>query len=163
MNKIIRASGLPALLVLSGVAISSSAAALTCRPGERQRCEFDPETRRVICECVPISPPPPTRSLRWGAIAYSDSTGAVGWGWGYESRDSAESAALMQCATRANDCHVAVQVSGGCAALAKGIVDGIHGAGWSRGISAREAERDALTECSKRTKNCTVINSGCEI
>ncbi len=97
----------------------------------------------------------------WGAIVYSNSTGIVGWAWAFESQEIAEAVALRKCKDAgANDCYVAINVSGGgCAALARGDN---RGAGWSRGGTVAEAERNALFYCSQRTTNCTIINQGCQ-
>lgn len=111
--------------------------------------------------CLGLGREAAANSPLWGAITYSESTGIVGWAWAYASQEIAEAVALRKCKDAgANDCYVAINVSGGrCAALARGDN---RGAGWSRGNSVAEAERNALVYCSQRTTNCQVINQGCQ-
>jgi Domain of unknown function (DUF4189) len=53
----------------------------------------------------------------WGAIAFSPSTGSIGYSYDYPTLASAGSAARRYC--RVRDCQVLVSVDHGCAALAQ--------------------------------------------
>ena len=53
----------------------------------------------------------------FGAIAYSRSTGAVGWSYSFGLERAAKAAALANCARLAQDCEVIVSFHDTCAAL----------------------------------------------
>lgn len=93
----------------------------------------------------------------YGAIAYSRTTGAIGWGFDYPSREAAESGAVANCRQHAGDCAVATWFRDACGAIAVG--DNGYGAEW--GEEAKGAEDAALTRCRGRALNCTVRRSVC--
>lgn len=95
-----------------------------------------------------------TASADYGAIYFSQDTGAYGYSWNHRSQDAAEDAAYDACAEQARDCTMATWFSKACGALA--IADGNGwGAGW--GNSVRQAERKAIRTCREYD------NSGCRI
>ena len=95
---------------------------------------------------------------RYGAIAYSPSTGAYGWSYDHVSRAAAEGAALAQCNQRAGDCQVPLWFQNACGALAIGDGGG-WGTGW--GTSRGLAEGYALQTCRQYTGNCSVRRWAC--
>jgi hypothetical protein len=78
----------------------------------------------------------------FAAIAYSPSTGHVGYAYNASSQRAAERAALEQC--NRSDAEVVVVVKNGYAALAVGE-DGSYGYAW--GSSRAIAESIALQKC----------------
>ncbi|MBK9266879.1 MAG: DUF4189 domain-containing protein [Polyangiaceae bacterium] len=122
-----------------------------------------------ICAVSALSVPTLAQAGEYGAIAYSEGTGAYGWATDYDTRDIAESVALRRCGEHAQDCYVAIWVHNGCAALARGSrVGNVVHAGWawatgqgSESANRGVAERQALTFCSQRTTNCTVTATVC--
>jgi hypothetical protein len=95
------------------------------------------------------------REMRlWGAIAYSESTGAFGYANG--GAQSSQFAALKNCKTL--DAKVLVTKCDCWLALAVGD-DKIYGYGFAG--NRADAERNALDECGKRTKNGKLKVSFC--
>jgi hypothetical protein len=94
----------------------------------------------------------------YGAIAFSRTTGAIGWGFDYPSREAAEQGAVANCVQHAGDCAVATWFRDACGAIAVG--DG-HGFGAEWGEEAQSAEAAALRTCRSYTGNCTVRRSVC--
>jgi hypothetical protein len=78
----------------------------------------------------------------YGAIAYSQSTGLIGWSWRATSSDEAKRAALSHCQARdaavvgfGQNCHI-------CLATGPG-----HGYGWAAHADATTAMNNALALC----------------
>lgn len=122
----------------------------SCTAGFNER---DCATTRSICQhrCI-------MRSVsRFGAIAYSPSTGGFGFSFKYASQRDAEARAIRECLRQANkdDCKVEIWFRDACAALAEGET-GIRAAASASGQEI--ANREAL-------ENCTSGNKGerCEI
>jgi hypothetical protein len=122
-----------------------------------------------ICTVSVLAVPALAEAGEFGAIAYSEKTGAYGWASSYDTRDIAESVALRRCGEHAQDCYVAIWVQNGCAALARGARTGdvVH-AGWawagargSESANRGAAEPSALTFCSQRTTNCVIEVIAC--
>lgn len=88
----------------------------------------------------------------WAAIAYSFKTGRYGYSFNYATEEEARRQAIKHCA--AEDAEVLAVVGNGCAALAVGDNNG-----WGVGLmrTREEAEKRALKECEKRTKNCKLV------
>jgi hypothetical protein len=95
---------------------------------------------------------PARRSDRYGAIAYSTSTGACGYSYGHYSQADAERDALARC--DAPDRAVIGWMRNAYGALAVGDAPGQYGWGW--GVTRTAAEQSALAECRKRTTNCYI-------
>ncbi|RMF40009.1 MAG: DUF4189 domain-containing protein [Alphaproteobacteria bacterium] len=93
-------------------------------------------------------------SADYGAIYFSQDTGAYGYSWNYRTQEAAEDAAYNECRKQARDCAMATWFKNACGALA--IADG-NGWGASWGNTIRAAERKALKTC--RDYN----NTGCRI
>jgi hypothetical protein len=97
-----------------------------------------------------------SRAMRsWGAIAYSQSSGA----WGYATGGGRT---LGQIAIRnSNDANAqVVAVKYDCwMALALGDDQSAYGFGYAG--NRIDAEKNALAECSKRTKNAKIVTSFC--
>lgn len=102
--------------------------------------ERDCATTRSICQMRCLT-------TNFGAIAYSDSTGAYGWAYNYDSRQGAERAAIGFCRDtedEAQDCRVLAWFNGACGALAIDP-DGPYGADWGR--TRQDAATKALVVC----------------
>jgi len=92
----------------------------------------------------------------FGAIAYSRSTGAVGWSYSFGLERAANAPALGNCARR--DCEVIVTFHDTCAAIAVG--GGV--VAWAWAGSQSRAEDDAKAECVKLGgKSCRVEAWAC--
>jgi len=89
----------------------------------------------------------------FGAIAFSQTTGAHGYSYDYNSQREAEIQAMAECRKYGRGCEVATWVRNGCAALAVGDGEG-WGGDW--GNDRREAEHKALNRCDKNTGNCQI-------
>lgn len=95
------------------------------------------------------------REIRfWGAIAYSESTGDFGYATG--GGRSSQFAALKNC--KASDAKVLLTKYDCWMALAVGD-DRIFGHGFSG--NRADAEKNALDECARRTKNGKIVVSFC--
>jgi hypothetical protein len=88
---------------------------------------------------------------RYGAIAFSESSGADGWSSEHPTRRSAEQRALNQCALQADDCQVVVWFRNACGALAVGTGN-TWGANW--GNSRHAALTAAMRTCSDSADDC---------
>ena len=89
---------------------------------------------------------------KFAAIAFSQATGAYGYGYAFDSRDGAEKEALAQCS--GDDAAVVVWVRNGWCALAVGD-DNAYGYGWADDLGS--ARKIALAECRKRTTNSRIV------
>jgi serine/threonine-protein kinase len=94
----------------------------------------------------------------WGAIAYSQSTGAAGWSYDAVNEVDAEIRALNNCGKYASDCETAVTFRNGCGALAVGS-NGGWGADW--GADRYAAQSDALDRCEDHDSGCRVTRWQC--
>ncbi|MCB8836057.1 DUF4189 domain-containing protein [Aurantimonas sp. VKM B-3413] len=94
----------------------------------------------------------------YGAIAYSQSSGAFGFSHDYPSRRAAERRALSECSARSRGCRTAIWFTKACGAVAVG-----HRGGWGSawGSSPRVASRKALGQCARHTSNCSVLVTHC--
>jgi len=93
---------------------------------------------------------PATARDYYGAIAYSNSTGALGWSYDYGSRGEAEDAALSECH---GGCTAVLWFRNACGAIATAS-DHSFGTGWA--TTRGEAERIALNGCRKYADDCSV-------
>ncbi|MDV4161027.1 DUF4189 domain-containing protein [Rhizobium leguminosarum] len=100
----------------------------------------------------------PALADSYGAIAYSPSTGALGWSYAHANRGDAEIVARRNCDSSANDCRIAIWFRNACGAVAVGHRGG-WGSGW--GYDNREAQRQAIRSCRKQTGSCRVIRWQC--
>jgi hypothetical protein len=90
-----------------------------------------------------------------GAIAFSDSTGE--WGYATGGGRSAPYNALKNC--KVADAKIIAQEVDCWMALALGDDKGVYG--WGHAGNRADAERFALDDCNKRTKNAKVVVSFC--
>jgi len=93
----------------------------------------------------------------YGAIAYSNSTGAHGWAKDHPSRAAAEKAALSGCSKHADDCAPVLWFKNACGALALGP----KASGWGWGESQQLADSAAINACARHSKACTVKQRVC--
>ncbi|HEY6259812.1 MAG TPA: DUF4189 domain-containing protein [Xanthobacteraceae bacterium] len=98
-----------------------------------------------------------TRAMadNYGAIAFSQSTGAHGYSNDYRTRAAAERRALEECG---RDCEVVLWFVNACGALATGDDNG-YGTGWAGG--RRAAEAIALSACHSNATNCGILRWVC--
>ena len=64
-------------------------------------------------------PPPPPRSISWGAIAFSAVDGQAGWSQAKDDKASAEKEALSACSQRGKACVVMTAFNKQCGGLAR--------------------------------------------
>lgn len=93
---------------------------------------------------------------RFGAIAYSTSTGKSGSSWNFRLLGEAYNRALEECAR--DDCEIATWFKNACGALAVGD-NGCWEAHW--GANRSDAEAKALNSCNQRCERCRIISSPC--
>ena len=98
---------------------------------------------------------PPHRPDRYGSIAYSRSTGAIGYSYGHYSQADAERSARQNC--DATDAEIVGWVKNAYAALAVG--DDVSQYGWSWSTCRETAQQEALTYCQERTTNCRIATT----
>ncbi|MEB3337148.1 MAG: DUF4189 domain-containing protein [Leptolyngbyaceae bacterium] len=91
----------------------------------------------------------------YGAITYSEDSGAHGYSYDYATRRAAETRALSECESNAGtgDCEVLVWFKNGCGALAT-APDGAYGSGWAGNRTG--AEDQAISSCSQYARGCRV-------
>jgi serine/threonine-protein kinase len=98
---------------------------------------------------------------RFGAIAFSETTGDRGYAWDYSTRFQAENNAIAQCrrVSGARDCRILLWFRNACGSLASGA-NGAVGTGW--GNPPQRAEVAALNSCrSFGGINCRVERTIC--
>jgi hypothetical protein len=86
----------------------------------------------------------------YGAIAFSQGSGNVGYSNDYSSRRGPEERARSECG---RGCKVVLWFMNACGVLAVGNGNG-YGTAWA--TSRGEAEAIALTNCSANTRSCSV-------
>ncbi len=91
----------------------------------------------------------------YGAIAFSQDSGNVGYAYDYGTRAAAEERAVEECGS---GCQVVVWFRNACGALATGDDNG-YGSGWA--TSRQAAEEIALSGCNDNVKNCSVVRWVC--
>jgi hypothetical protein len=96
---------------------------------------------------------------RFGAIYFSQSTGAHGYSYDYNSQYQAEQGALNECLSAGGtDCQRATWFRNACGALAVGDGNG-WGARW--GNNRNGAEQNALQSCNRNAGNCRILRWVC--
>lgn len=88
---------------------------------------------------------------KFGAIAISPSSKAMGWSYNYNSKWKANQVALQKCYQHASDCKIATWFRNACGAVAVGA-NGGWGAAWGRNIS--QAKWKAKKTCHKYDSYC---------
>lgn len=107
-------------------------------------------------EAVPYPNEPAYQNQgHFGAIAFSQHSGAVGYSYDYSSGAAAEQRALNSCGS---DCRVVVWFKNACGALAVGAGHG-YGATWADTQS--DAESLAMNTCRANTTDCGVTRWVC--
>ncbi len=90
---------------------------------------------------------------KFGAIAISPSSKAMGWSFNYNSKWKANQVALNKCRKYASDCKIGVWFRNACGAVAVGA-NGGWGAHW--GNSVKSAKWKAKKTCRKYDSYCKV-------
>lgn len=93
----------------------------------------------------------------FGAIAYSNTTGAYGYSYDHRSRGSAEVRAMSECRARGRGCKVAIWFKNACGSVAAGS----NGWGSAWASTRRDAERAAIRNCSRYTGGCRTVAWTC--
>lgn len=104
---------------------------------------------RMSCVAPARSMVQPVRSEAghvYGAIAYSTRNGAFGFSTQYGDSDSANQAALDQCAKRGSGCRVIISFSNLCASVVADDDDGVF---WGTAGTRLEAQRQAMLYCRR--------------
>ena len=96
-------------------------------------------------ESGPASPPPPPKTISWGAIAYSTADMGAGWSQGKSDRATAEKEAMNVCSQRGKTCVLRTAFNKQCGALAADR----DSTGWGTSANAREAQQIAIAECQR--------------
>ena len=91
----------------------------------------------------------------YGAIAFSQESGAHGYSIDYRTRGGAQERALQECGRH---CKVVLWFKNACGALATGDGNG-YGTGWAGG--RREAEEIAMSACRENAGNCSILRWAC--
>jgi hypothetical protein len=95
---------------------------------------------------------------RWGAIAIDAGVGTYGGIEGFSSKRSARKAAITECKKYGGKkCEVWVSYYNQCGAMASGDTFSAT----ARGPDINETAQRAVNMCSKETRNCKPIYSGC--
>ena len=92
---------------------------------------------------------------RFGAFAYSKTTGKFGWAANFPTQWGAQNEAMNNCSAAATDCINLMWFADTCAALATSTSDKSH-YGWAWTANASIARANAQTECSKYAPDCVV-------
>lgn len=97
----------------------------------------------------------------FGAIGLSPSSGALGWGIDYPTRQGAEEAAIRNCrkfgGEFGRDCRIAEVFQNGCAAIAVGD----RGYASASSNSRTQATQESLDICRAESRNCSVMRWIC--
>lgn len=97
----------------------------------------------------------PAAADYYGAIAFSQDSGAHGYSTDFDSRGAAEEQALQACG---DNCEVVLWFKNACGALAA-VADNGYGTGWAS--SRREAETIAMSACDKNSTSCSILRWEC--
>lgn len=92
----------------------------------------------------------------WGAIAYSTSTHAYGFGYNQPSQAAAINVAVEKC--NEDDCKAVVWFHNSCGAFAIGDRAAY---GWGIDSEKEEAQEKALSECRKAGTGCKIVQWVC--
>lgn len=93
----------------------------------------------------------------FGAISFSPTSGAAGWGFDFRNSDDAEEAAIRNCSRYADDCELLIKFRNGCGAVAANA-DIFVGA-WSN--SKDDAQRRAMQRCNIGGRGCSIVRWVC--
>ncbi len=95
---------------------------------------------------------------RFGAIAYSPSSGAHGYSFDLSTQTGAEARALAECNSQGSGCQSVMWFRNACGALAVGSDRG-WGSAW--GTDRQAAEQKALVQCKNHSSGCSVVRWVC--
>ena len=98
----------------------------------------------------------PVLAESWGAIAYSGSTGRIGYTYENGSEPEASENAIGYCGV--DDCETVVTYRNACGAVAVGT-SGNYAGGW--GETSGIAQDTALVNCSQYDEGCAVQRWQC--
>ena len=116
-------------------------------------------TRRILALAVfaiaAVAAQPALAEDHFGAIAFSNSSGALGYSYEYGSQGRAEEESLQQCGP---GCEVVIWFKNACGAIATSPQHA-YGTGWSS--ERGEAEAIAMAECHKHSESCGIAKWVC--
>lgn len=107
----------------------------------------------------PSAPPQPTGywEKTWGAIATSETGGALGTAIGFSDKEQAEQIAMQDCKAKGGGgCKIGLSYHNQCAVMLVG-----NDVTLSRAASIEEAKADGMQACEARGDNCRVYYSAC--
>jgi len=104
----------------------------------------------AVLVSLALAPTGAAAADNYGAIAFSQDSGKVGWAYDYQSRSGAEERAREECGS---DCEIVLWIMNACGALATGDDNG-YGTGWAG--NRERAEEIALTNCEENADNCRI-------
>lgn len=110
----------------------------------------------LICAAM-VGTPSQACAQYFGAVSYSPSTAAVGWGYDFLTKKEAEEAAMRNCRQHAADCKITATVENGCIAIAVGDRDYASRADRSK----QRALRMSMVDCLWASPRCEVLHSIC--
>lgn len=113
---------------------------------------------RLLVVLIAMTAASASSAAEWGTIAYSPSTGAMGYSHNWPDEVDAELTALAKCEQYADDCTTAISFRNACGAIAVGR-DGGWGASW--GTNRTKAEQAALRRCNQYDGGCKVRRWQC--
>jgi hypothetical protein len=97
-------------------------------------------------------------SDRWLAFATDTGKGILGTSVDNSTAEGAESSAMQSCQSQGgSSCEITLSMSNGCGALAVGAKLLVTG----HDIGKQDAERAAMSKCSKDDTSCRVLQSAC--
>ncbi len=95
----------------------------------------------------------------YGAISYSQVTGAHGYSYDYGNQAAAQNRAVNECiGAGGTDCVVSTWFRNACGALAVGTGNG-WGSHW--GNNRNGAEYNAMQACNRNARNCQIVRWVC--
>mgnify|MGYP000255799328 CR=1 FL=1 len=95
----------------------------------------------------------------YGALAFSQGTGASGWSKNFDTKRQAANAAMKYCRqSGGSDCKVVYEFTNSCAALAVGTSNG-YGVAWD--VKKGRANNKAMAACNDYDSGCSIIISEC--
>ena len=113
---------------------------------------------RLIVASLVLLPTVAAARDSYGAIAFSESSGAHGWSYGLPTQRSAEQQALDKCESESDDCQVVTWFRNSCGALAVGTGNA-YGATWAS--SAQAALDGAMSKCREQADECKSVKWIC--
>lgn len=114
--------------------------------------------KTVLAASVALALFPATAHADYGAIAFSQKTGAVSFSYNAKSKGQADQAALKRCKKYGSGCFIAVRFWDSCAAIAVGSAYG-YGVAWAD--NREDAGWQAMANCNEHDYDCAIRQRVC--